>query len=59
MHQHIFTAGAVRSNQTFRYCTVKGCTLMLAYYKDNKRAEERINNDTVFYEELARKYNVG
>jgi hypothetical protein len=32
---------------------------MLAYYKDNKRAEERINNDTVFYEELARKYNVG
>jgi hypothetical protein len=58
MHEHKFTAGAVRGKQTFRYCTVTGCRTVFFYYGTNRKPEERKDTEIDFYKEMAKRYAV-
>ena len=57
MHKHIYGAGAIRGQQTFRYCTVDECSSMLMYYGTNSKPEVRIDPDANYYKEMARNVN--
>jgi hypothetical protein len=57
MSEHQFTEGAIRNGNTYRYCN--HCDLMLFYYKESKLAQPKRDTEFAFYQEMARKNNVG
>lgn len=57
MHRHVYIAGAIRGQRTYRYCTYAHCDSMLFYYGTNSRPEVRKDPDVDYYRKMAENAN--
>lgn len=53
VHEHVFTAGAVRDNKTYRYCL---CGVVLHIRGKGYVTIPHRNDDVEFYREMAERY---
>lgn len=56
-HQHRYGSGAIRGQQTFRYCSEPNCRHVLFYYGTNRPVELR-DDDSAYYKAMAHYYGV-